>query len=353
MKIVIRTDASIHIGSGHVMRCLVLAQALVLQGHKVSFACRPQAGDLIQFVRNKGFHVDELIQAQTLIEPSNSGDYQAWLQVPWLDDAQSLCKKIGTADLLVVDHYALNQEWQTWVKQQLGCKVFVIDDLVRKHSADMILDQTYSRQISEYTPASKYVLTGCQFALLAPRFSELRELVSCKRLNIRNPKVLISMGGIDSPNASLQVLQCLERLQLKPSVTVLLSMRSPHYEKVKAFCRLRTEWITHIEFTHTMPELMLEHDLSIGAPGSTSWERACLGLPSVVIPLADNQRQICSALEAAGAVLRVELNDINDKLLSAYNHILNNWVGYQQVNLSICDGLGLKRVVQHIEQLFQ
>ncbi|QUM87914.1 UDP-2,4-diacetamido-2,4,6-trideoxy-beta-L-altropyranose hydrolase [Moritella sp. 36] len=355
MKIVIRTDASIHIGSGHVMRCLVLAQALVLQGHKVSFACRPQAGDLIQFVRNKGFHVDELIQAQTLIEPRNSGDYQAWLQVPWLDDAQSLCKQVCNADLLIVDHYALNQEWQTWVKQRLGCKVFVIDDLVRTHDADLILDQTLMRVVDEYQEnnQSAKILTGCEFALLNPFFSRYREQALDNDLLPAEPKVLISMGGIDQPNATLKVLEALALHPLpKPCVTVLLGPKAPNYEQVKAFCVENQDWIQHIDFVENMAELMLEHSIAIGAPGTTSWERACLGIPSIIVPLAENQNTISQNLVACEAAIRVNITALSSELLSAYLTLLTKWNSFRGTNLALCDGLGLQRVLHHIQMLF-
>jgi UDP-2,4-diacetamido-2,4,6-trideoxy-beta-L-altropyranose hydrolase len=353
MNIVIRTDASVHISSGHVMRCLVLANALRKNGHNVSFITRVQEGDMVDHIYQQSFKVMKLESPLSPLVPQNNSDYSAWLQVSERDDASNSIALIQSADLVIIDHYGINTLWEQQIKKQLQCYIMAIDDLVRLHNADLILDQTYSRKASEYVSTTKNVLAGCQYALLAPRFSELRQQASLKRLNVASPKVLISMGGIDNPNASLKVLQCLELLRLKPSVTVLLGMRSPHYEKLKAFCQTRREWITHVEFTYSMPELMLEHDLSIGAPGSTSWERACLGLPSIVIPLAENQQQICSALESVGAALRVELNNIKDELLPAYHHILGNWITYQKINFSLCDGLGAQRVVQRIEKLFQ
>lgn len=356
MNIVIRADASVHIGSGHVMRCLVLAKALQQNGHHVCFITRPQQGDMVDFIIQQRIKVIALPSPLTPLIATCSSDYAAWLHVSELDDAESTITLIDDIDLMIVDHYGINSEWEQQVKTKLQCLVMAIDDLVRPHHADMILDQTFARKASDYnssTAAAKYVLTGCQFALLAPHFAALRERASCKQLNISKPKVLISMGGIDNPNASFQVLQSLELLPSKPSVTVLLSRRSPHFEQVSAFCQDRFAWITHIEFTHAMAELMLEHDLSIGAPGSTSWERACLGLPAIVIPLAENQQQICSVLESVGAVLRVELNNIHTELLPAYHYILGNWIELQQVNLSLCDGFGSSRVVERIEKLCQ
>lgn len=387
MNIVIRADASVHIGSGHVMRCLVLAKALQANGHQVGFITRPQQGDMVDFITQQHIKLIALPSPLTPLIPTSNADYAAWLQVSELDDAENTIALIDeNIDLMIVDHYGINHAWQEQVKTQLQCSIMAIDDLVRPHSADIILDQTFSRKAEDYISVAKIsseitslaitdpditnaevtssaltnvgitnsattnILTGCQFALLAPRFAELRGQAFCKQLHAGKMKVLISMGGIDNPNASLKVLLSLESLTAKPLVTLLLSQRSPHFEQVNAFCQSRSAWITHIEFTHSMPELMLEHDLSIGAPGSTSWERACLGLPSIVIPLAENQQQICTVLESVGAVLRVELERIDSELLPAYQHILANWVKFQQVNLSLCDGLGSQRVVQCIEQ---
>ena len=98
MNIVIRSDASLHIGSGHIMRCLVLAEKLKTQGHLVSFASRPQQGDLIQFVEKKGFHVYLLNKPKQWKTPKNSSDYAASLQVSWQDDAQSFIQQIEDVD---------------------------------------------------------------------------------------------------------------------------------------------------------------------------------------------------------------------------------------------------------------
>ena len=268
MNIVIRTDASVHIGSGHVMRCLVLAQGLTTQGHRVSFVCRPQVGDLVAFIENKGFCVYKLAPLKTELTPATSADYVAWLQVPWQQDAQDFLSAVDTAELVIVDHYALNANWQQRIQQALYCKIMVIDDLVRSHHADLILDQTLLRRSDEYQSQSKYqsnhdetkVLTGCEFALLNPQFSYYREQVLTNdELSLR-PTLLLSMGGIDQPNATLQVLTALAAMPVlaRPLVTVLLGPRAPHYQQVQAFCLQHSDWVTHLDFVDNMAELMLQ-----------------------------------------------------------------------------------------------
>jgi spore coat polysaccharide biosynthesis predicted glycosyltransferase SpsG len=133
----------------------------------------------------------------------------------------------------------------------------------------------------------------------------------------------------------------------KFTCTVLLSERSPHFKDVANWCAKHSS-ITHIAFTNKMAEMMLTHDIAIGAPGSTSWERACLGLPNVLVPLAENQNEICQQLVECGASLTVDITEIETKLLSSLNRLVNNWSVYSEANLRLCDGLGTQRVIEKI-----
>ncbi|MDX2320731.1 MAG: UDP-2,4-diacetamido-2,4,6-trideoxy-beta-L-altropyranose hydrolase [Moritella sp.] len=352
MNIVIRADASVHIGSGHVMRCLVLAQELQQQGHHVRFACRRQLGHSIDFIVAKGFKVLELIPVENESVPQNTADYAAWLQVSWDVDAASFINEVGFADLVIVDHYGLNKNWQSRVRDTLSCKIFVIDDLVREHDADIILDQTLLRTAQEYqltNPSSK-MLMGCDFALLNPMFAGYREkaLELMPFSDVAN--ILVTMGGIDQPNATLSVLRALSLSAQAIKVTVLLSERAPHYQIVKSFCD-GFSWITHIDFVDNMAHLMLEHDIAIGAPGSTTWERACLGIPAVIIPLADNQLTISQKMRAVNAAISLDVERIEAELLTAIEQIKASYSTFKATNLGLCDGLGVKRVVANINAL--
>tara|TARA_B110000196_G_scaffold317426_1_gene330553 strand:- start:259 stop:1776 length:1518 start_codon:yes stop_codon:yes gene_type:complete len=355
MNVVIRTDASIHIGSGHIMRCLVLAEVLKEQGHIVSFASRPQQGDLVEFVRNKGFKVYELVPPHYWQAPVNSADYAAWLQVTWQEDAKGLIEQVDNVDLLIVDHYGLNANWELFVKNKLLCKLFAIDDLVRIHQADLILDQTLLRDPMEYKEINpnSIVLAGCDFALIKQSFTASRVKALENTALPSDVNVLVSMGGVDQPNATLHTLQALSKMTgKKPSVTVLLSEKAPHYQVVKKFSMQHSSWVNHIDFVENMAELMFAHNVAIGAPGGTSWERACLGIPSIIIPLADNQKTISNNLVQVGAAIRVNIADISSGLLLAYETMISEWSVMRMANLSLCDGLGLLRVAQCVNNLY-
>jgi UDP-2,4-diacetamido-2,4,6-trideoxy-beta-L-altropyranose hydrolase len=360
-KILIRADASVHIGSGHIMRCMVLAQALRKLGNSVAFACRPQKGDLIGWIKLRGFEVIELAGPSAWRIPKDDKDYQAWLQVPWQEDADSMLEDANDVDLLILDHYGINIEWEQYVKARLQNKLFVIDDLVRPHVADLLLDQTFLRDKMAYQSISSNAraLIGCDYALLVENFFlEREEVLSRVKLinsfNRDNPRVLLSLGAMDLPNATLQVLEvfgCL-RPSNKPRFTVLLGKNAPNYESVKDFCSLNSSWITHLDYAENMAALMTSHDLAIGAAGTTSWERVCLGLPSLIIPLADNQRTICQHLVLRKSAIKVELADIEDQLIKEYQLLLDNLSLYRLNCLGICDGLGVKRVLIELNNLF-
>ena len=378
--IIIRADASLHIGSGHVMRCLVLTNALRNLGHQVSFVCRPQRGDLISWLRSKGIEVLALPAVADVV-PKHSADYVAWLQVPWRDDADDVRALIKNnpypdVDLVIVDHYSLNKDWQRQVRASLRCQLVVIDDLVREHDADVIVDQTLARRAEEYLTYSPQaeVLAGCDYALLNPAFARYRECaLTLSELMLKQGSIpvsrqaqddlavaavstehsiLLSMGGVDKPNATLNVLQALAgNLASAVQVTVLLGRQAPHYPAVAAFCQRHSSWVRHIDFVDNMAELMLTHCIAIGAPGATTWERACLGLPSIIIPLAANQTTICRHMVTAQAAISVDLDRIDSTLLPAYQQLSGDWFGYSQRNLALCDGLGVRRVMTVLQRL--
>ena len=354
MKIVIRVDASIHIGSGHVMRCLVLADAFKQQGHTVQFVMRPQQGDMFDFVERRGFKTLSLPMVPS-IEPSHSADYQAWLQVSVNEDAQGFISLVSSSDIVLIDHYGVTVEWEKRIAAGLNCKLIVIDDLVRPHCADVIIDQTLGRQADEYRDSRAVtVLTGVKYALLNKRFSALHHQQNLVTQEIVNHKLLITMGGIDKPNATLKVLKALKgNLPDAMSVTVLLSPKAFNYAEVSAYCDEENSWINHIDFVDDMAAAMQQHTLAIGAPGSTSWERACLGLPSIVIPLADNQKHICQSLVKYKLSLSVKLEEIDTLLLPIFKQLTDEYTAMRKRNLRTCDGKGVERVMESIMQLLR
>jgi UDP-2,4-diacetamido-2,4,6-trideoxy-beta-L-altropyranose hydrolase len=349
MRVVFRVDASLDIGSGHVMRCLVLAIELRIRGHEVIFGCTPLSGDMRHFVRQHGFEVIDLAKPKAKDNFVASSPYELWLGKSVAEDARDFVDSFSSIDLLITDHYAIGAEWQRYVASALKCRILALDDLGRKHYADIILDQTLGRSRVDYSTSFTRVLAGSQYALVGRGFLGQREAALARVRSQGAVKILITMGSVDFQNVTLKVLKAMENVE-NIKVTVLLSEKAPHYEEVRLWCAKKTNF-SHFDFVKDMASLMMSHDVAIGAPGSTSWERACIGLPNIIVPLANNQQLVCSNLVKNSVALKVEIDEIDALLVSKYAKLLADWYEFKRSNLITCDARGPLRVVQEIEEL--
>ena len=372
-KIVFRTDASLLMGSGHVMRCLTLADALKAQGAECHFISRAHSGHLLEVIRERGYKVN-CLSAHTHIAPVAIENIAAdalqllkepahavWLGNTWQKDAQETAAILVELqpDWLVVDHYALDQRWETALRPHYQ-KLMVIDDLAdRPHQCDLLLDQNLGRQSQDYAslvPAQCKLLIGPQYALLRPEFAALRTYSLQRRQQPALKNILITMGGVDQPNATGQVLQALKdcRLPQDCRISVVMGLQAPWLEKVRAQAK-DMPWPTEVMVNISdMAQRMVDSDLAIGAAGSTSWERCCLGLPTLMVVLADNQRVGANALEAATAACLIGfVRDIAAQLplaISAVNED-NQLVQMSAFTSSITAGHGVETVVRKIRGL--
>lgn len=369
-KIVFRTDASLLMGSGHVMRCLTLADALKAQGAECHFISREHPGHLLEVIRERGYKVNCLvthaqpaldaikniaIKAPKLLqEPAHA----AWLGSTWQNDAQETAAILADLrpDWLVVDHYALDQRWETALRPHYQ-KLMVIDDLAdRLHQCDLLLDQNLGRQPQNYAnlvPAQCKLLIGPQYALLRPEFAALRAYSLQRRQQPALKNILVTMGGVDLPNATGQVLQALKGCALPQDcrITVVMGLQAPWLEQVRTQAQ-DMPWPTEVMVNISdMAQRMADSDLAIGAAGSTSWERCCLGLPTLMVVLADNQQTGAKALEAAQAVYLIGIvRDIAEQLPLAITSLnqVNQLMQLITFTSSITAGLGVEKVVQEL-----
>ena len=296
-KIAFRADAGVQIGHGHVMRCLTLADELAAHGARCTFMTRPQDGDLCAAIEDRGHFVYRLGTCE-----DGYGDHPdppahaSWLGRSWRIDATE-CRALleGIApDWLVVDHYALDTEWQS-VATPKNTKLMVIDDLAdRPHQADILLDQNFGRDARAYcslVPTDCRILVGPQYALLRPEFARHRPLALARREKMEPRQLLVTMGGVDKENVTGQVLTALSKVpQIGAlSVNVLLSQSAPWHDAVK---QQASEIGLHVKILKSptnIAEIMTQADFCIGSVGSTALERCALGLPTLQIPIASNQ----------------------------------------------------------------
>ncbi len=340
MKVLIRADSSVELGSGHIMRCLTLAEELNQQGAELSFICQDLAGNLAALIEQKGFQVQ-------LMPAMKSFDAEQ-------DALRSLTilESLGNCDWLIVDHYSIAENWESQMRPYVK-KILVIDDLAdRKHDCDVLLDQNYNTNTNRYEnliPSSSQQLLGPKYALLRTEFSEAREQLKQRNGNIKN--ILVSFGGSDATNETKKTIVALKQLEFDIEADVVVGSSYPYLESLKETLSSTENMRLHVQVSN-MAQLMLNADIAIGSGGSTSWERACLGLPSIVIATADNQLAIAETLALEGYQLYLgKAENVNGDAINQAVQSLENRFLYQMLvsqSQELCDAKGVQRVAKVI-----
>lgn len=361
LHIAFRVDASLDIGTGHVMRCLTLADALRDRGAKSQFFCRTHSGNLIELIRQRGFAVHTLSANEAArhqirgARSEHTTKHSAWLGTDWRTDAAETLAALTDAsvDWLIVDHYALDYRWQDHIRS--ACRrLLVIDDLAdRVHHCDVLLDQNLGRTSADYAnrvPSHCSTLVGPQYALLRPEFAALRSCSLERRTSPHLQRLLITMGGVDKHNATGAVLTALAACDL-PEDCVIVVVMGPHAPWLDAVLACAAELPWHVEVlnnVHDMAKLVADSDLAIGAAGTTAWERCCLGVPSLMVILADNQRGGAAALHSAGAAMVIgDTLHISPEALKEKLSLLSRsemMTAMQRAASEITDGTGASRL---------
>lgn len=297
MTIIIRTDSSTQIGSGHVMRCLTLADELRQRGADVMFVYRTHPGHLIGLIEDKGYKVVRLQQSESeYVTTPEDVAHAAWLGVSWQQDAADTITAVGDTqpEWLIIDSYAIDRRWEQMLRPHVS-KIMVIDDLAdRPHDCDLLLDQNlYQAMETRYDrliPESCHKLLGPKYALLRPEFAAAR-----KNLRQRDgvvKRILVFFGGVDSTNETEKALHALAGISNRQfEVDVVVGGGNICKEKIQSFCTANDGFRYHCQVDN-MAELMTAADLAIGAGGATTWERCSVGLPSFVTVLAENQLEL-------------------------------------------------------------
>lgn len=356
MNIIFRVDASIQIGSGHVMRCLTLADALKNKGAKCTFICRAHSGNMLALIQAKGHSVFALPDDKTYINPTNlhpSQEYISWLNTTIDEDAQQTIATIRSlrAEVptwLIIDHYALDKDWEKLLRPYCQ-KIMVVDDIAeRQHDCDLLLDQTFGRDERDYQAlVSEHctILAGSYYAQLRPEFSQWREFSLKRRQQPQLKHLLITLGGVDKDNVTGQVLTALTSSQLpnECQITIIMGEHAPWLESIQEQAR-QLPWSTEVRSNVTnMAELMANSDMCIGAAGSTTWERCCLGLPTIMLVLAENQRKIAEELDKKDIVyIAFHTSELSKFVNTICSDISSAFRIKIEKSSAICDGFGAK-----------
>ncbi|KQV89848.1 hypothetical protein ASD15_24385 [Massilia sp. Root351] len=370
MKVVIRCDAAPAIGTGHVVRCLTLAERLRAGGAQVRFICRAHPGHMAGAIAARGFAVG-LLPAPAAANPAPAQAeppapaHAAWLGAGWQQDAADTLAAMAEGgdarpDWLIVDHYGIDAAWQRAVRPAVQ-RLMVIDDLAdRPHDCDLLLDQNLAdagaARYAGLVPPHCQLLCGPRYALLRDEFAQARAALAPRSGRLQ--RLLVFIGGADLHDETGRVLDALAELHAagQPlAADVVVGAAYAAHEALAARCAALPGVRLHRQVSN-MAELMAGADLAIGAGGGAMWERCSVGLPAIVLAVAGNQRPGCEAMGRAGAALYVggPGPDSGARLLAALRlACASPWLlqHLAAASLALVDGQGAARVARRLAAL--
>lgn len=341
--LLIRADAYLELGTGHIMRCLALAQEWKQRYYSsivfVTHVSTPPT--LVERLQHEG--------CQVVFIASTRGSEQ--------DARETIAFAIRyQAQWIIIDGYDFGYTYQQFIKSY-GFQVVFIDDYghANAYVADIILNQNLHAQESYYLNRTSQtaLLLGSQYVLLRREFWPWRDW---KRLvKQHSHRILLTLGGVDAPNVTRTVLAALSQMHHIPlEIVVIVGAANPHWKSLVTIAEESPHQVQLRRNVTSMPELLAWADLAIAAAGSTCWELLFMGLPSILIELADNQRPIAASLMQASAAISIgyhaELSQ--EKIIENCATLLKNQSLREQLSVNgkkLVDGWGASRVVQAIQ----
>ncbi len=359
MLVAFRADANPQIGTGHVMRCLALAEALTARGARCVFLCRAAGlGALAERIAAGGHTLIELPEGTPPAQPDTFA-HSAWLPHGWREDAR-LCREclatFAPVDWLVVDHYALAADWQTALRATAR-QILVIDDLAdRPHDADLLLDQNLQTEPEKryigLLPAYCQTLFGPRHALLRREFAAAREAALNRRAEDSAQRLLVMFGGADRENLTTRTLVVLAEMGFAGAVDVVVGPLHGEAENLERYCAAHPGLCLH-RSPPDIAALLAAADLAVGSPGVSTWERCSVGLPSITLAVAANQLELAETVAEQQGHLHLGRHDaVSDTELAAAIRLLWSLAEWRDRIARhaglICDGRGAERLAKRM-----
>ncbi|MDC0142453.1 UDP-2,4-diacetamido-2,4,6-trideoxy-beta-L-altropyranose hydrolase [Candidatus Nitrosopelagicus sp.] len=346
-KIFIRVDSGRDIGIGHIMRCMSLAETLARNNFEVIFISKKLDEKIYELIIKKGYKINILPENEN---NANIVNHDA------IETQKIIVSNKDDSSWLIVDHRNIDIQWEQILRKHVQ-KIIVIDDLADKqHDCDMLIDQNLYEEINEryenLVPKNCKMLLGPRYALLRSEFSNLRQKLIKNRTELRN--ILISFGGTDPSNETRKVLEAIKILNLENiHIDVVTTSINPFKDEIQQLCSS----MTNINFycdVDKIGDLMSTSDLAIGAGGSTTWERCCLGLPSLVSVISEDQLECTRVMGKEGHIIYLGLAKkltIHDYVIGIKNLDIQNLQKISKLNLKLVDGQGCQRILDEMRLL--
>lgn len=360
---IFRVDASNEIGAGHIYRCLTLANYLKFQGFNCVFICRNLEGNLALEIEGRGFEVR--LHQKRVLKKIKAGDYPEhlqWLCVDWKTDLRETIELIcDLSDVfMIVDHYGIERNWEQGISRAVK-GLMVIDDLSdRYHTCNILLDQNLKIDYSKYNQfvsIDTKKLFGSNFCLMRYEFSKFHGHYCSMSLENLPFRILINMGGIDANNYTLHILRNLDNSKIwqNMDLTVLVGVGYKFLDELYRAASTLKPNIKVVSNSNAVAKLLLENHLVIGAAGSSAWERCCLGMPSIILPIASNQSEIAKIISLNNAGIEIPISEISTRLNDVVERFFFDRGLLKKISKNACelvDGRGVERVYRVIKEMY-
>ncbi len=350
-NILIRTDADTDIGSGHCMRCLALAQTLDRHGVDISFVMSFPSDAVIRRLTSERMNV-----IPTTFQRGSKADAEAVIK---------LFRTIGAAGI-ILDGYTFNTPYQKYLRDA-GVSFLFIDDMGygNHYYADFIVNQNLHAHQDMYRnrEPETVLLLGTRYTLLRNEFLRLNNKNGKTPAAVTN--VLVTLGGSDPNNVTLKVIRALKTIRhLSLSVKIIAGMSNPHIESLKIAIDsigstaeesypTENHVMEILKNADNMPLMMTGADIAVSAGGSTCWELAYMGLPALLIVVADNQIPIADSLQKKGIARNLGWhgNLTDNDVARGLCHMIDSQSERQRMGLrgkQLIDGNGANRIANAI-----
>jgi UDP-2,4-diacetamido-2,4,6-trideoxy-beta-L-altropyranose hydrolase len=336
--LLLRADASFAIGTGHVMRCMALGQAWHDAGGQAIFVMAEATPAVEERLRGEGFEVE-----RPVVPVGSAADAE---EISQLADEQS-------ASWVVVDGYEFGAEYQASLKRR-GLKVLFIDDNghARHYSADLVLNQNAhaSEELYPSRDSSTRLLLGPRFAMLRREFKSWRGWE--RKIPAAARRALVTMGGSDPDNVTQLVAQAILSAD-GFDATIVAGGSNPHLARLRALADSNP--LRLVENTSSMPELIASADVAVAAAGTTSWEMCFLGLPALLLVLADNQLGVADKLNEQGIMVNLgRAHEVAQSFIATeLRKLADSPVRRREMSergRALVDGRGAERVVSALKR---
>ena len=355
-NLIIRADASSKIGAGHMLRCLALAQAWEKRGGSSAFLSCCDSIALRRRILDEGFDMIPIEEAHP--DPT---DLQSTLNILQQFRTKDSSPVSGHPSLtsfwLALDGYHFDSNYQRTVSNA-GYPLLVIDDMghLPHYHANAVLNQNMHAEDLEYRcDADTRLLLGTHYALLRKEFLVWRNRERESKGNAR--KLLITLGGSDANNVTIKVIKALNLINdSELEVKIVGGPSNRNMESLKrelSHSTFRFSLLPHVE---NMTELMAWADMAVSGGGTTCWEMAYMGLPNLIIVLAENQNSVARALDRNGC--SIELGKYHELTSERIAEEIEKLMGLEGLRKAmsnagrhLIDGCGVDRVIDVMEEV--